>query len=675
MKIDQTKLIWGLIGILIFITFYPLLKVGIVTGDDFVNLIWPVDRLAQDSIGYAQSTGRFYFLFALWIYKIPYLIDSEIYFHITLILPHLIALFLFVYLIYRIFKNEHIAMLTAVVSCIIFQIYGGNSATAGYPFYFTISFSLILVSFHILISYFNNHKYVYLFLSAIIFFIATLFYETYLMYYIFIFILVIRRYPLKSLLSGTVIFKFLKEIIPFIIFGIIYLTIYFLFIKSYASVYEGNQISSDLTISRFLWTIGNMSLYSLPLSSLFDYRFFLTEYSLSEASIFNFFEIIFTQAGLAAYVKGFIAVLVIWMIQSIYKNQFKNKNLVFLIIVSALYIILPHLPLSLSAKYTNAIQNTYVSTYFSFFAVVTFCISLFLLLKNLLRNNKILKSFYNIFLYIIVFFVTIAIQFVNQRVTDDLNIAEKRIEIMKSMLKRDYIENNAAIYVGNLHKSTSYFSNSITRQSNSFNGFTKIKNNLDINQYLDYNTFYNQYKLDSGIVYTLYFSQASKTGDSYLSILRCHGYQLKEDMNQNKGDSIWVGYYSRYKKFGIGISSDSCKAVTMEGIETQNLGTFHFNNLNFLSRPNTCIIKIKGKDLYPITLSIVNQLYPNIPSQMIGALPKKYESAWVYHIMNELNKNKDFKNLIQKKADQFHIPYKSALRQDAQWILYNQFQN
>ena len=43
--------------------------------------------------------------------------------------------------------------------------------------------------------------------------------------------------------------------------------------------------------------------------------------------------------------------------------------------------------------------------------------------------------------------------------------------------------------------------------------------------------------------------------------------------------------------------------------------------------------------------------------------------------MNELNKNKDFKNLIQKKADQFHIPYKSALRQDAQWILYNQFQN
>ncbi len=672
---DQKRIIWGLIGILIFITFYPLLKVGLVTGDDFVNLIWPVDRLADDSILYAQSTGRFYFLFALWIYKIPYLIDSEIYFHITLILPHLIALLLFVYLMYRIFKNEQIAMLTAVVSCIIFQIYGGHTATAGYPFYFTISFSLILLSLHILISYFSNHKYVYLLLSSLIFFIATLFYETYLVYYIFIFILVIRRYQLKGFFSKNVFFKFLREIVPFVIFGIIYLSIYFLYIKSYASVYEGNQISSNLTIYRFLWTIGNMSLYSLPLSSLFDYRFFLTEYSLSERSVFNLFEIIFTQAGLAAYIKGFIAVFAIWMILSTTKINFKNKNLIYLIIASALFIILPHLPLSLSTKYTNAIQNTYVSTYFSFFGVAIFCISLFLLLNNFLRNNKILKSFYNIFLYIIVFFVTLSIQFVNERVTDDLNVAEKRIKIMEAMLKKEYIENNAPIYVGSLHRSTSYFSNPITRQSNSFNGFAKIKNNLDINQYIDYNTFYNQYKSDSGIVYTLYFSQASKTGDLYLSVLRCRGFELQEDMNQNKGDSLWVGYFSRYKKFGVGISSDSCKNATIEGVETQNLGTFHFNNLNFLSRPTTCVLKIKGENLYPVTLSIVNQLYPNISSQMIGAFPKKYESAWVHHIMRELNKNKDFENLIQKKADQYHIPYKSALKQDAQWVLYYQFQN
>lgn len=675
MKIDQKTIIWGLIGVLIFITFYPLLKVGIVTGDDIVNLIWPIDHLAHDSKLYAQFTGRFYFLFALWIYKIPYLIDSNIYFHLTLILPHILALFLFIYLIYRIFKNEQMAMLTAVVSCIIFQIWGGHTATAGYPFYFTFTFSLILLSFHFLISYFNNQKYFYLLLSATIFGIATLFYESYLIYYILIFILIVSRYNLKSFFSKKILIQFSKEIVPFVILGITYLVIYFIYFKSYSSVYQGNQISTNLTISRFLWTIGNLSLYSLPLSSLYDYRFFLSEYSLYETSSFNIIQFIFSEAGLDAYIKGFIVVLAILMIQSQFKNKIQNKKLIYLLLTSFIFIFLPHLPLSLSEKYTNVIQNTYVTTYFSFFAVVIFCISLFLLLKNILNKNKFWKSIFYIILYIIIFVVTLTIQFVNQRVTDDLKVAEKRFNVMEAMLKKEFIENNGSVYVANLHASTSYFSKPITRQANPFNSFAKVKNNLDINQYLDYNSFYNQFKSDSGIVYTLYFSQASKTGDVYISILRCHGYELQENMNQNKGDSLWVGYYSKYKRFGVGISSDSSKSVTIEGITMQNIGTFHFNNINFLGKPNTCILKLKGKDLYPVTLSIVNQLYPNIPSQLIGQLPKSYESAWIYHIMKELNKNKDFENLIQKKADQNNISYKTSLRQDAKWILYNEFQN
>lgn len=672
---DQKRIIWGLIGILIFITFYPLLKVGFVNGDDIVNLIWPIDHLAQDSILYAQSTGRFYFLIALWVYKVPYLIDSTIYFHITLILPHLISLCLFIYLIYRIFKNEQIAMLTAIVSCIIFQIFGGNTATAGYPFYFTFTFSLLLIAFHLLISYLNNQNYVYLLLSATIFGIATIFYESYLVYYILVFILVVRRYQLRTLFTKQIFLKFSKEIAPFIIFGVIYLVIYFIYFTRFSSVYGGNQISSDLTISRFLWTIGNMSLYSLPLSSMYDYRFFLSEYTLSETASFNFLEILFSQVGLDAYIKGFIVVFTILMIQTQYKIRIQSKKLILLLLTSFIFIFLPHLPLSISAKYTNAIQNTYVTTYFSFFAVVIFCISIFLLLKNLLEKKKFWKTMFHIILYVILFLVTITVQFVNQRVTDDLNVAEKRFKVMEAMLKKEFIENNATVYVGNLHASTSYFSKSITRQANPFNSFAKVKNNLEINQQLDYNSFYNQHKADSGIVYTLFFSQASKTGDLYLSILRCRGYELQENINQNKGDSLWVGYYSKYKKFGIGIASDSTKLVTVAGIGMSNFGTFHFKNLNFLEKPNTCIFKIKGEGLYPVTLSIVNQLYPNNPSSIIGSLPKRYESAWVYYIMKELNKNKDFENLIQQKADKYNISYKTSLKQDAKWILYNEFQN
>lgn len=674
MKIDPKTYIWGFIGILVLITFYPLLKVGIVTGDDLGYMLWPIDRIQQDSVYYAEGTGRFYFLFALWIYKIPYLIDSKVFFQIMFIGPHLIAFGLFVSLIHRIFKNEYIGMLTAIISCVLFQIYGGHTATAGYPFYFTISFSLILLSFHLLFNYLENNKYKYLLISAFIFGLATLFYESYLIYYLFIFILIIRRYPIKTVFIKKNAQKWTKELVPFVLFGLIYIVVYIYYNITTSSGYQGNSFSSQLTCQTVLKTIGNMGFYSLPLTSLYDYRFFITDYSLAKSQTFDLFKLVLTEAGIDAYIKGFIVVIIFYWISNKLKDVHMWRFLLGVLVLSILYVFLPHFPLSLSEKYTTSIQNTYVTTYFSFFAVVVLFLSLFLIFTKLTQKWRWVHSFFIGFTSLLLFGITISIQFVNQRVTDDLQVAQNRLQIMESMLKADYIEPGAPVYVADLHLSTSFFSKPITRQGNPFSSFAKERNGLEIEPYLNYDEFYNQYSDTSRIVYTLYFAQASKTGDCYMAILRTRGDQLKSDLTQNCGDSLWVGYYSNYKKFGVGLATDVNQPVFINNRPMHQFATYHIQNLNFLNRPNVSIFKIIGEGVYPNSITISNQLFPHYKNLLIGRFPSKFENAWVKHIMMELDKKKELKERIQEKAHQTGNSYKSALKADASWILYTEHQ-
>lgn len=674
MKINQKTYIWGLIGVLVFITFYPLLKVGIVTGDDLGYMLWPMDRLMEDSRYYAEGTGRFYFLFALWVYKVPYFIDSQIYFQITFVVPHLIAFGLFVSLICRFFKSEYVGMLTAVLACSLFQIYGGHTATAGYPFYFTLSFSMILGSVHLLLSYFKSSRYYLLLLSSILFGLSTLLYETYLIYYLLFFILIIRRYPIRILFLKGNIQKWSKELLPFVFFGITYLVIYFYYNINTASGYQGNSFSSELTFQRFMQTIGNMAFYSLPLTSLYDYRFFLTDFSLAKTQTFEIWKLVFTESGIDAYIKGFMVVILVWWMNKLDRIYLKRGALIGIFFITILFIFLPHLPLSLSEKYTSSIQNIYVTTYFSFFAVVVLCVTLYLILKRYSQKWRWLNWTFITLSSIFLFVTTLSIQYTNQRVTDDLMVAQNRLQIMESMLKELFIESGSPVYVADLHQSTSYFSKPITRQGNPFSSFAKERNGLEIQQYLSYEEFYEQYSDSVRVVYTLYFSQASKTGDCYMAILRTRGDQLEKEITQNSGDSLWVGYYSPYKKFGVGIATKTNQQIFIHESPMHPFGSYHIQNLNFLNRPKVCIFKIKGEGVYPNSITISNQLFPHYKNLLVGRFPSKFEKAWVKHIMMELDRNKELKERIQEKAQQTGNSYKSALKADASWILYTEHQ-
>lgn len=674
MKKEERLLFWGVIALLGLIALYPLSRVGIATGDDFAYMIWSWDHFWEDAMNFAQYQRRFYFTLVLWIYKIPYLIDNQIYFHTLLILPTLTSFVLFVTLIHRIFQNQFATLFTALLITILYQIWGGHSATAAYPFYFSFSFSLILGSLHVLHSYIYKNRYYFLLIAALLFGIATLFYESYLIYYLLIFIFIICRYSWSSLKEKKKRVLLYKELTPFIFFGILYLTTYYLFLKSTPSQYEGNSLPSEFDFSLFIQALTTMTLYSFPFSTFFDYQFFITESSSQYNQSFNVYTMLFSEASMTAYVKAIIAAVLFFILIRRVPIKMDKKRLLFLALISLFFIIAPHLPLAISEKYSTFIQTGYVTTFFSFFAMVLFIFSIITLLIQWGVVNKWRNRLVLFFLTLFIFISTLSIQFVNERVTDDLAVGEKRLTHLKTLFNPEYIQNGSPVYTEQLHYTGSHFTHPITRQSEQFHNFAKEICGLEIKACSHYKEFYNQYKDQERLVYLMYHSQNSKMGDSQILIVPLLGTQLQEQFENNRCDSLIVSYLSAYKKFSIQAATDSICELFIDDNLIPNYGNFHHANLLFLNKPSSGIIKLRGCQIIPQSISISNQIIHGVPLLKLGQIPSHYERAWVKRIMKQLQRNQNAVKMIEQKADEQKIPYRNALRNDARWLLYNEYQ-
>lgn len=674
MKKEERLLFWGVIALLGIIALYPLNRVGITTGDDFAYMIWSWDNIIGDSISTAQIQGRFNFILTQWIYKIPYIFDSHLYFQTMLILPIIASFILFITLIHRIFKNRFATLLTALFITIFYQISGGHSATTAYPFYFSFSISLILGSFHLIYSYTSGGRYYLLLIAALLFGIATLFYESYLIYYLLIFIFIICRYSWSSLKEKKKRVLLYKELAPFIFLGILYLTAYYLFYKSSPSQYGGTTLPSPFEFSLFIKALGTLTLYTFPFSTLFDYHFFITESSTHYNQSFYLYQVLFSEASMAAYIKAIIAAVLFFILIRRVPIKMDKKRLLFLALISLFFIIVPHIPLTLSEKYSTSIQTSYVTTFFSFFAMILFLFAIVSLLLQWVADKKWLNKMVVGFLTLFIFITTLSIQFVNERVTDDFAIGERRLTHLKIIFNSKYIQSGSPVYTEQLHHTGSYFTHPITRQFELFEGFAKGVCGLDIKTYPYYDEFYNKFKDQERLVYLMYHSQNSKMGDSQILIVPLLGTQLQEQFENNRCDSLIVSYLSAYKKFSIQVATDSICELFINQNPIPHYGNFHHANLLFLNKPSSGIIKLGGCQIIPQSISISNQIIHGVPLLKVGKMPSHYKKAWVKQVMRELERTQKSVKVIEQKANKYGIPYSEALYNEANWLVDNEIQ-
>src|SRR5574344_190788 len=238
-----------LLFLLYIITLYPLTRVGFVVADD-IDLYshcfaghWHL--LVDDVI---LSHGRFYLVFMRYLYGLPYLVDSRLWFLFFYITPIALCFIAAVRLIKRLFHSSALSLFCALFFACCFQIIGWHSVTTSYPFYFTTAFLLLLCSLHLFLSYYESQKKKYLYFSALVMFLCSLFYESFLMYYLLFVIIALWKNKAFAIKTKAVFLKVLLDLIPFLCGGVIYLIAYFTFQKFYPPAYDGIAWGKDLSL-------------------------------------------------------------------------------------------------------------------------------------------------------------------------------------------------------------------------------------------------------------------------------------------------------------------------------------------------------------------------------------------------------------------------------------------
>jgi hypothetical protein len=605
---------WFLLLILFLITIYPLFNVGITTWDDW-NFFMNSKKMFDFESGFSMATinGRFYYAFMMWIYSLPYVIDSPVYFGFMHLFPIFTSLFLFTWLIDRIFHNRKFTLLIALFTCLFYQITPWCSMTAAHPFYYTFSLSLILVAFHFIYSYFKTSKYSYLLLASIIFAIATLFYESYLMLYIVIFIIIVARYKIKTLFISKNIKKLTLELLPFFVLGLLYLIAYFVFQHYYPSRYPGSTFSSELTGHDFFKSIIKLSRHAIPPLTFVDYKewIFPSQTEFVKSSLKTYFSSL-NDASFLSWMKGLIAVYFYVLLFFKFSTKLSYKQLVCIFLAGLAIMYVPHIPLALSTQFTETFFSAWVSTGISFFGVLLLFASIIFALNKLISFNEIFRKTVTLFLLIPLFIVTVFVQETNMGLTNDFKRSKLRMDAVDGLLDYYEIKNGEIYYLDNLHKSTSVFSGSKVPYD-FWDKYFERKKGVHIKFYeKEYEKFYNDYSEKDTTVHLVFFEQSAQGSDMILSIVKCQGTQLTPKIEDIKTDAMDVGYYSANREFALSILSDVDCNVTINDCPIESHNRFHYTNIQSHKREPVSYFSIRGKNLLYHTLMIKNIPFENV---------------------------------------------------------------
>jgi len=599
-----------LLFLLFIITIYPLFRVGLTTCDDF-NFYLDSQPLFNDSgFKWAMINGRFYYVFMKWVYSLPYVIDNSGYFAFMHLFPIFLYLFLFVWLVDRILSDRRLTLLVALFASLFYQVTAWCSMTAAHPFYYSFSLSLMLVAFHLIYSYFKTSKYYYLFIASVVFAIVTLFYESYLMFYVVIFILIVSRYRIKTLFEKEKIKQLTLELLPFFIFGLMYVMAYFIFLHYYPSLYPGTSFSSELTFQKIFKCITKLSQHAIPYGTFSGYKWLFpaqTEFS----GFWSRYYVYFKESAFLSWVKGFIAVYFFTWLFYKFSTKLSYKQMLYTFLLGIVIMYIPHVPLALTVQFTNTFFSAWVTTGMSFLGVLLVFASIIFALNKLLSFNEVFRKTVNIFFLIYLFFITVFVHEANIGITNDFKRSKLRIDAVDDLLNSYEIKTGEIYYLKNLYNNTSILVHGQV-PDNFWKVYFERKKGIDINAYENYENLYNDYSEKDTTIHIVFFEQSAQGNDMILSIVKCPGTQLTPQIEEIKSNNIDVGYYSANKEFALSILSDSICNVMVNDNLTHSHNTFHYANIQSHKKKPVTYFSVNGENLLYRTLMIKNTLFEDI---------------------------------------------------------------
>ncbi len=128
-------------------TFAPLWSVELTNTDDMVYSQLGYTHDWDSPVTNALGMGRFYYLYSGYLYMVPYLFKSFWYFKLCSMGPLLIIPLLLGRIVQWHVRLPSATVLTCVLYCICLQFYTDYYPTAAFPFVFTFSITLFLISY------------------------------------------------------------------------------------------------------------------------------------------------------------------------------------------------------------------------------------------------------------------------------------------------------------------------------------------------------------------------------------------------------------------------------------------------------------------------------------------------------------------------------------------------
>lgn len=465
-----------LLFLTVIITLYPFFKIGFTTGDDLeYYMTYLTGDFLYNAKVYAEGAGRFYFLITKPIYSLPYIFDN---FYVTKCIQYisvLITFSLFSYLIKKIFHSKWLALLSFLFLILPLSVMPNYFVPImAYPLFFSLSLSLALVAFILLLRYYETGKNKYLALSVVVYFVVMLFYETYLIFLgailLFIFIRNIRKNGLKMSFRNR---DFYKEMVPFISIGCIYILAYFsfrAFIQTPDGFYDGSSFAKSFSIPHFFQILFRFNNAALPTKIYHLTQNVIQANSLLPQGHQPHFLYVLTHSSVQSVVNAVIqVVLFIYIILHI-KTEISWKKIGSALIISFLLMISSHLLVAIADKYNSTyyFMNGYVTTFYSYFAVTLLLVILFYAFYKIMRKREWSRYIGLIAMGGVLFYVSIITGYTNEHLSRDWERSQNRFTVVDDLIKNhafDSIPENAIVYAPDLHETSSLLGKGVTLQN------------------------------------------------------------------------------------------------------------------------------------------------------------------------------------------------------------------
>ncbi len=466
---------WLLFGfvVTVILSLIPFFKVGFTTSDDlqyFVTAQQSWQYWLMDHRAYAEGQGRFYFLITKFFYYVPYLADN---FVVTKLIQYTTLLgcyLLFAHIVYRIFRSRTIGLMTLLLlvfnTCVTQYKY--FIAVTAYPFYFTFSFLIFLCGVLLMVNHYQRGGRWKPLWAGLLFFVASLFYENYLvltlLVVLYVFLRHLRRDGIGRMWSNT---AFWREIVPMALSVVVYTAIYVGYRHWLAvampemNTYNGAQLADgdNFSLNKFFRIVTRLTLVALPGHNYFHSKSIIAENSLLLRGLYNNPGYMLTHSSAIVIVNALLqSILFVLLCRRMDMRQYSWRKLLAVLAGALFFAFSANALVAVTPKYQEWSPwiRGYVTSFYSYFGVaLAMAVLVALTLKMVSRPkwNRLIRGSWTI----LIFFFAVLIGSSNEHLSREWQRSQNRFVVVDEMARSGYFDtlpDDALIYTSALHSTS-----------------------------------------------------------------------------------------------------------------------------------------------------------------------------------------------------------------------------